>query len=232
MNNNAVLEIGKIKSDHFFHLIKEMTNDIEVEILKVQRINNVLSLLRSQDLFSIFKIDCEKLKDLRNHACLQLKNGEYMIRPAIKENLDYCINVLKNKLPQQQPYFSENQKQDSNTESNYFVNTFIDNISDNMNRSKHRYQYNTNTRRFASSVYALENKSCDRIEEGEFRFDEFTIYSKKINCSYIYASEECTGVISKVQYDVATNSFVGFCPELINGIPMLRQYQTDDFLQL
>ncbi|CAF4168093.1 unnamed protein product, partial [Rotaria magnacalcarata] len=93
MNNDICHEISKIKSDNFFNLIEEMTGEIEVEILQAQGINNVLSLLRSQDLFHIFQIDCEELQDLRNRACLRLNNGEYMIRPAIKENLDYCINI-------------------------------------------------------------------------------------------------------------------------------------------
>ncbi len=74
-----------------------MTSEIEVEILKVQGINNALSLLRAEDLYLIFKIDCEELEDLRNRACLKLKDGEYMVRPAIKENLEYCINELKKK---------------------------------------------------------------------------------------------------------------------------------------
>ncbi|CAF4031753.1 unnamed protein product, partial [Rotaria sp. Silwood1] len=239
----------------------EMTSEIEVEILKAQGINNVLSLLRVQDLYSIFKLDCKELEDLRNRACLQLKDGEYMIRPAIKNNLDYCINVLKTKLHEQLPYISHTHQQDStdsNKQPNYFVNTFISNLTVNMDRSKYRYQYNSNMRRFASSVYALggrnvyqflrlnllgafpsiptlesyHNEFCTRIEEGEIRFDELLNYSNKINCSYVYASEDCTAVISKIHYDVESNSFIGFCPELKNGIPSIRQYQTDDFFEL
>ncbi|CAF4814820.1 unnamed protein product [Rotaria socialis] len=260
MNNDICHEISKIKSDNFFNLIEEMTSEIEVEILQAQGINNVLSLLRSQDLFHIFQIDCEELQDLRNRACLRLNNGEYMIRPAIKENLDYCINILKRKLHEQQPHIldGQKQKQDSNKEPDFFVNTFINNISENMNRSKYRYQYSAPTRRFASSVYTLGGRNvyqllrlnlpgafpsiptlesynkeyCTRIEEGDFRFDELSSYLNKINCSYAYISEDCTGVIGKIQYDVASNSFIGFCPELNNGVPMLRQYQTDDLLLL
>ena len=57
-------------------------------------------------------------------------------------------------------------------------------------------------------------------------------YSNKINCSLVYASEDCTGVISKVCYDVETDSFIGFCPTLNNGLPIIRQYQTNDFFEL
>jgi hypothetical protein len=261
MNNNDLVDISKIKSDDFFNLIESMTSEIEVEILKAQGINNVLSLLRAQDLYSIFKLDCTELEDLRNRACLQLKGSDYMIRPAIKNNLDYCINVLKTALPEQLSYRSESHNQhsdDSYKQPDCFLNTFINNINENTDRSKFRYQYNSNMRRFATAVYALGgrnvyqflrlnlpgafpsiptlesyyNEFCTRIEEEEFRFEQLINYSNKLNCSHLYASEDCTGVVSKVHYDVESNSFIGFCPELKNGIPSLRQYQTDDFLEL
>jgi len=246
-----------MKSDSFFDLIEAMTSEIEVEILKSQGINNIPALLRAKDLYSIFKIECEELEDLRKRACLKMKDNEYMVRPAIKENLDYCINVLKNKLDEPQLQ-TENPDQVPNTRPNCFTSTFIDSLIDNMNRSKHRYQYNLRIRRFASSVYTLggrnvyrflqlnlpgafpsiptlesyHNEYCTRIEEGEFRFDQLANYSSKINCSFAYASEDCTGVISKIIYDAESDSFVGFCPTLNNGLPTIRQYQTDDFFQL
>ena len=256
MNNDTGSEITKIKPDDFFRLIEEMSSDIEAEILKVQGINNVLSLLRSKDLFCIFNIDYEELKDLRSRACVKTNDGGYIIRPAIKENLDYCINVFKNKLNEPQQYRLDNQGNGFKPPDS-FANTFMTNIYDNITRSKYHFQYKAPTRRFASSVYALggrnlyqflrlnlpgtfssittlesyNNKCCTRIEEGEFRFDELSTHSTKINCSYVYASEDCTGVISKIQYDAATDSIIGFCAELTNGIPTVRQYQTNDSVQ-
>ncbi|CAF2963502.1 unnamed protein product [Rotaria sp. Silwood2] len=106
-----------------------------------------------------------------------------------------------------------------------------------MHRSKHRYIYNIHVRRFASSVCGLggrnlyeflrlnlpeafpsiptlesySNGYCTRIEEGKFH---------------------STSVISKVQYDIESNSFIGFCVKLVNGLPLTRQYQTDNFTEL
>ena len=246
-----------MNSDLFFDLIQSMASEIEVEILKCQGINNVPALLRAKDLYSIFKIDCPELDDLKKRACLKLKNGEYMIRPAIKDNLEYCINVFKSKLDEPN-YQTEHSDQVVNTQPNSFTNTFIKSLTDNMNRSKHRYQYNLKMRQFASSIYTLGGRNvyqflklnlptafpsipaldsynkefCTRIEEGEFRFEELANYSNKINCSLVYASEDCTGIISKVCYDVETDSFIGFCPTLNNGLPIIRQYQTNDFFEL
>jgi len=138
------------------------------------------------------------------------------------------------------------------------MNTFINNLNDNMPPSKHQYLYNTHVRRFASYVYGLggrnlyeflrlnlpgafpsiptlesyNNEYCTRIEEGEFRFKELTDYSNKINCSFVYSSEDSTSIISKVQYDIESNSFIGFCVKLVNGLPLTRQYQTNDFTEL
>ncbi len=160
---------------------------------------------------------------------------------------------------EQQPHQSEYQQHDLNvTHHHSFMDTFISNLTDNMNRSKHRYQYNTPVRRFSSAVHSLggrnlyqflrlnlpgafpsiptlesySNEYCTRIEEGEFRFDQLKNYSNKVNCSFVYVSEDCTGIISKVQYDTETNSFVGFCIPLVNGLPAMRHYQTDSFLEL
>ncbi|UJR24367.1 hypothetical protein I4U23_005744 [Adineta vaga] len=229
--------------------------------LNTHGINNVMSLLRAQDLCSIFQFDCKELYNSRHRACLKLKSGEFMLRPAIKNNLDYCINLLTLQLREQLSHQSENHNQGLTVISNQpdsFTNTFINGLNDNMNRSKYRYQYNSRMQRFASSVYTLRgrnvyqflrlnlpgafqsiptleayhNEFCTNIEEGEFRFHELINYSNKINCSYVFISEDCTGVISKISYDIQSNSFIGFCPQLNNGIPSTRQYQTDDFHEL
>ena len=212
-----------MNSDMFFQLIESMTSEIEVEILKCQGINNIPALLRAKDLYSIFKIDAQELEDLRKRACLKLKDGEYVIRPAIKNNLDYCINIFKNELHEKKIQL-ENVDQDLDTQNDSFMVTFMKSLTNNMNRSKNCYQYNINMRRFTSCVYMLGGRNvyqflklnlpgafpaiptldsyseelCTRTEEGEFRFEELANYSNKINSHLIYASEDCTGVVSKV----------------------------------
>ena len=244
-------------SSSFFHLIESMTSEIEVEILKCQGINNIPALLRSKDLYSIFNIDSEELYDLRKRACLKLNNGQYMIRPAIKDNLEYCMKVFRNELNEQQSQ-TDHFNEVVNTQPDSFVHTFVESLNGNMKRSKFRYQYNLKIRRFASVVYELggrnlyqflklnlptalpsiptldtyNNEFCGKIEEGEFRFADLKRYSNRINCPFVFVSEDCTGVISKICYDVETDSFIGFCPTLNNGLLIMRQYQTNDFFQL
>lgn len=47
--------MSNLSFNDFCDLIQSMPGEIEVEILKVQRINNVLSFVRSEDLYSIEK---------------------------------------------------------------------------------------------------------------------------------------------------------------------------------
>jgi len=251
----------QISSDKFYDLVRSMAGDIEVEILKAQGINNVLSFLRSKDLYLMFNLDCEQLDSLKERACLQLRNGDYMVRPAIKENFDYCINFFKDCLSLQQTEQQLNvefHQQNLIEKEDTFMYTFIRNLMKNMNRSKYSYEYDTQVPKFATAVYGLggrnlyeflrlnlpggfpsiptlesySNAYCTRIEEGQFRFEELCSYLKKVNCSFAYGSEDCTTVVSKVQYEIDTNSFVGFCVPLHNGLPSVRQFQTDSFSKL
>ncbi|CAF4353795.1 unnamed protein product, partial [Rotaria magnacalcarata] len=107
-----------------------------------------------------------------------------------------------------------------------------------MNRSKYCYEYNTSMRRFASSVYALGGRNIYQFLQlnlpGAFpTIPTLYSYNKEL-CKRFQEGEfqDCTGVIANVYYNAESNSFVGFCPTLNNGLPTIRQYQTDDFFQL
>ncbi|CAF0898057.1 unnamed protein product, partial [Didymodactylos carnosus] len=258
-------DLLSITNETFFQLTQQLAGDIEADILKVQGINNIHSLLRAKDLFLIFQLDCDELNNLKTRACLKLKTGEYIIRPGIKQNLDYCISLFKNKIQEQHQQqltgellISTVTSIPMNDAAHSFLSTFIDNINKNTRRSKNNYQYDLHVRRFASCVFTLggrnayeflrinlpgafpsisalesyDNEFYSKIEECDFRFDALNRYLQSINCKFAYSSEDCTGVVSKINYDVNTNSFTGFCPILHNGIPAPRQYQTDNFFQL
>ena len=49
-------------------------------------------------MFSIFRLDCDETHDLRSRVWLQLTDGTYFVRPAVRENLDCCISLLREKL--------------------------------------------------------------------------------------------------------------------------------------
>ena len=47
-----------------------------------------------------------------------------------------------------------------------------------------------------------------------------------------FCTEDCAGVIKKIQYDVTTNSFIGFVTKLSNGVSVCNYYRTDSYEQL
>ena len=53
-----------------------------------------------------------------------------------------------------------------------------------------------------------------------------------MDVKYAFASEDCTGVLRKINYDQQTNSFIGFATPLTDGIPVTKYYQTNSFDQL
>ena len=249
-----------MRNQEFFQFIETNGGDIEAEILKVQGINNVSSLLRSTDVFSIFRLDCDETQDLRGRACFQLTDETYLVRPAIRENLDYCVSVLREKLSvQEQPKLNLLNDHIATTaaslENDSFLHSFLENINSNMVRSKHHYVYSTQVQRFASALFTLCGRNTfeflrlnfpgalpsiptlesyngqqhRQIEEAEFRFQALEKHMKETNCTFAYGSEDCTGAVVKVHYDVASNSFIGFCPQLRNGVPSMRKFQFDEF---
>ncbi|CAF0810328.1 unnamed protein product [Adineta steineri] len=64
-----------------------------------------------------------------------------------------------------------------------------------------------------------------RLTEAEFNFESL----QQFHSQFGFCSEDTTGVIRKAQYDVSTNSFIGFATPIINGIPVPKHYQPHTF---
>ena len=254
---------SNMKHDEFFRFIETTAGDVEVDILKAQSINNVQSLLRSTDLFSLFQLECDELKRLRNRSCFQLNDGTYVVKPAIKNNLQHCVDILKsiyNPIDQKEENIFDQSilEEFIPLDGDLFAHEFTRNMIENMQRSKNNYTYSSSIRRFASALCVLGGKNtykflrvnlpgalpsfstleiyndqfCKSIEECEFRFEELKDHLDKDHCKFVFASEDCTGAISRIQYDVNTDSFIGFCPNLTKRVPKKRQFTFDRFEQL
>ena len=71
-----------------------------------------------------------------------------------------------------------------------------------------------------------------RILESEFRFQTMKEYVQASGLNYVYVGEDSTSSRTHIDYDAQINSFIGFSPPLINGIPQVNYFQTDNFDQL
>ena len=131
----------------------------------------------------------------------------------------------------------------------------IKNIFHNSFKMKNRYSYENSVQQFALSVLILGGRNCyeflrlnlpgalphpsnleslirengRRIIECEFRFQLLGDYLRASKCRYAFSCEDCTSVVCRIDYDVQSNSFIGFSPPLSNGIPQKDFFQTDSF---
>lgn len=68
----------------------------------------------------------------------------------------------------------------------------------------------------------------DRVIEGELRSKQLNTYLEKMNCpKQIFISEDGTGVVQKVVYDVHSNQLVGLVLPInsITGIPKMLSFE-------
>ncbi|CAF2961994.1 unnamed protein product [Rotaria sp. Silwood2] len=139
-----------------------------------------------------------------------------------------------------------------------FVHVFVNNLMKNINRSSNNYQFDPTVNKFASafsilaghqayefvrinlpgslpSITTLKNYNQNinlHLNEGEFRFDSLKKYLDLVDSNHVFVCEDSTSVVGSVSYDSKTNSFVGFSPKLVNGLPLVNQFQTHDFNEL
>lgn len=77
------------------------------------------------------------------------------------------------------------------------------------------------------------NQTREEFLEGQFRFESMKTYFESTNVKYVFASEDCTGIVQKISYDRNSNSFIGFCPPLqIDGFPHISSFNIDSFSEL
>lgn len=84
-------------NDNFYDFVSQVFGKVEADILKVQGIRNVHSLIRSKNLLAILELDCDEVNTLKCHACFECKDGSFITRQGVKLNLDHLFDVLKNK---------------------------------------------------------------------------------------------------------------------------------------
>jgi hypothetical protein len=150
-------------------------------------------------------------------------------------------------------------KKDNDSDSSLsFLNSLIDNIVHNLALPKNAYRYNERMQKFAMSLYILAGRNAyefvrinipgaipaistiqsllnveeSQLMEGEFRFDALERKFSLNDTSIAFCSEDCTGVIPRVTYNAASNTFVGFSLPLSNGIPVSKSYQTESLAEL
>ncbi|CAF4242226.1 unnamed protein product [Rotaria sp. Silwood2] len=68
--------------------------------------------------------------------------------------------------------------------------------------------------------------------EAQFRFNESKIYLDSMDCQYVFLSEDCSGIIPRVEYDSTFNCFNGFVTPIIKGKPIENAFICQSFEEL
>lgn len=169
-------------------------------------------------------------------------------KETVKQAED-IISLFKNLVKSYQ--FNES----DDTQDNYsFLFAFMENICNNISKNKNNYRYSDIVQQFAQSLYILRgrnsyefvrlnlsgalpsstlNLSLEKagacIDEAEFRYNALNRHHNSLNYQIAVCSEDSTGVVKKVSYNAATNTFSGFATPLENGIPKAGYFKTDSF---
>ena len=154
--------------------------------------------------------------------------------------------------------FLKNSSLHSNDFSSRFQHTVIETIISNFVRPKNHYCYNDSIRDFGSCLFILGGRhvyeyirlnisgflpslpiiqasidsTTNRIVEGEFRYDLLFDFLSCQKTNFIVLSEDCTGVVPRIEYNVHSNTFIGFSPRLEDGLPQINSFSTESFSKL
>ena len=83
-----------------------------------------------------------------------------------------------------------------------------------------------------TTINNLTSKSNLKLKAAIFRFDLLQEHFTLKNVKYCFASEDSTAIIKKIDYDIDTDSFVGFSTLLHNGISIAGFFLMESFQQL
>lgn len=86
-----------LRDEPFFDFIREEAGNDAAVIFEVQGINSVKSLLMTPDVFSFIRMKCTTLEDMKKQIAYRQDDDSYVVKAGIKGNVDYIIDLLKQK---------------------------------------------------------------------------------------------------------------------------------------
>ena len=89
--------LTSLQDAEFYHFVKRIVGPVEAELLQVQQINNVNSLLMTADVFETIQIPSQDLDDIKRKLGFEKDDGSFVFKAGVKGNIDYLIELLKAK---------------------------------------------------------------------------------------------------------------------------------------
>jgi hypothetical protein len=96
--NSLPEEVLFYSNDQFYKFIESCLGVDEMNLLKLQSIKNIRTLIKVPDIFSVLGIKCKELVDLKNRLCfIDDDDNNLIIKAGIKTSFDDLITTLKEK---------------------------------------------------------------------------------------------------------------------------------------
>ncbi|CAF5061503.1 unnamed protein product, partial [Rotaria magnacalcarata] len=89
--------IMALRDDDFIDFVKEEARHAASALLEIQGINCVKSLLMTDNVYAIMDVKSKSLDDLKNKYGYIQDDGTFVIQLGVKGNIEYLIDLLKNK---------------------------------------------------------------------------------------------------------------------------------------
>ncbi|CAF1358791.1 unnamed protein product [Rotaria sp. Silwood1] len=86
-----------LRDEKFIDFVKEEAGDAAAELLEIQGINCVKSLLMTADVFAIMNVKSKSLDDLKKKYGYMLDDNTFVVQPGVQGNIEYLIDLLKQK---------------------------------------------------------------------------------------------------------------------------------------
>jgi len=94
--NGLSNEVLSYSNEEFYQFIEKYLGVDEMNLLKIQSIKNVRTLLKVPDIFSVFDIKCKELVDLKSRLCFIDDDNDrnIIVKVGVKTSFNDLIVVL------------------------------------------------------------------------------------------------------------------------------------------
>ncbi|CAF3697632.1 unnamed protein product [Rotaria sp. Silwood1] len=90
-------DIMLLRDVQFLNFVRKEAGDAAADLFEIQSINCVKSLLMTTDVYCIMNLKSKALDGFKNKNGFMLDDDTFIIKPGIKGNVDYLIDLLKQK---------------------------------------------------------------------------------------------------------------------------------------
>jgi hypothetical protein len=91
------LNVMSLRDDKFIDFVKAEAGDGAADVLEIQGINSVKSLLMTSNVYSIMDVKSKSLDGFKNKYGYMQDDGTFVIQPGVQGNIEYLIDLLKKK---------------------------------------------------------------------------------------------------------------------------------------